>query len=88
MPYLAEQTHFLNEIMDLWSCPTLPETVASQNLLRMAKESELSSDSDSGDHEDDEANLVNVNPADTFLTGKAVQSEIKLKDLSSEDRAK
>ena len=38
--------------------------------------------------DDDESDFAYLCPADVFLTGKAVRSEIKLKDLSPENRAK
>ena len=38
--------------------------------------------------DDEEGDFAYLCSADVFLTGKAVRSEIRLKDLSPEDRAK
>ena len=43
---------------------------------------------DTGDDDDDQSDFAYLCPADVFLTGKAVRSEIRLKDLSPEDRIK
>ena len=86
-PYLAEEEMSVDGI-DEWDCPTLPRTLKEKNLKRLANkfgyESEDSSEdnSEQGDHPDNEV------PADVLLTGKAVRSEVKLKDLDKEDRAK
>ena len=72
-PYFAEDT--------LWEVPDLIDTVRSNRLRKMVdgtEEYELDS------YDDEESDLAYLCPADLFLTGKAVRSEIRLKDLSAE----
>ena len=87
MPYLAEGQSSMDGV-DEWDCPTLPRTLKDKSLKRIANkhgyESEASSDveAEESDGPDNEV------PADVLLTGKAVRSEVKLKDLDKEDRTK
>ena len=79
----AERPYFTEDIPHEWYCPTLPEHVREYNLKKFAEA--LGDEQDESDPETDDCY---DNPADVFLTGKAVRSEIKLKDLGQEDRAK
>ncbi|CAE7242021.1 GIP, partial [Symbiodinium pilosum] len=69
----------------LWDVEPLTRTVRECRLRKMVngiEEYEIDTD------DDDESDFAYLRPADVFLTGKAVRSEIKLKDLSPENRAK
>ena len=75
-PYFTEAETFE------WYCPTLPEHVRDYNLKKFAEalgETTQESETEEEFFQD---------PADAFLTGKAVRSEIKLGTLSREDREK
>ncbi|CAE7610026.1 30S ribosomal protein S1, chloroplastic [Symbiodinium microadriaticum] len=79
----AERPYFSEGVPFEWYCPTLPEHVREYNLKKFAEAvGESQEESENSEGEQLEA------PADAFLTGKAVRSEIKLKDLNQEDRAK
>ena len=87
-PYLTEHDLYLNELNNPWSCPSLPDTLVEHNLKRMANEHGYIDSDEDNTSSNDENKITSQNPADVFLTGSAVRSEIKLKDLGPEDREK
>lgn len=81
-PYLAEAEDWT------WTCPMMPSSIRERNMKRLLNNYEELSGSDvSSDEADPEQDQLQE-PADAFLTGKAVRSEVNLKQLSPEDRAK
>ena len=79
-------TPYLAEALD-WDYPPVSHLVREQRLRRMVggeEEYEL----DTTDEGEPESYLTSLAPADIFLTGKAVRSEIKLKDLAPEEKEK
>ena len=82
-PYMAEAI-----LDDHWEVAPLTRVVREARLRRMVngvEEYEL----DTADEEEELENFMCMTSAiEVFLTGKAVRSEIKLKDLSPEDRQK
>ena len=79
-PYLAEAVSL--------EFPPVSHLVREQRLRKMVdgqEEYEL----DTTDEEEGEESLMSTaSPADVFLTGKAVRSEIRIKDLSPEEKRK
>ncbi|CAE7468223.1 RE2 [Symbiodinium sp. CCMP2592] len=78
-PYFAEALS--------WEFPPVSHTVREQRLRRMV-DGEEEYEPDTTDEEDYESMFADLTPADIFLTGKAVRSEIKLKDLNPEEKKK
>ncbi|CAE7766366.1 GIP, partial [Symbiodinium sp. CCMP2456] len=79
-PYLAEDVP--------WDLPPVSHMVREQRLRKMVGDTE-EYETDTTDEEEDAEDLFSyLTPADIFLTGKAVRSEIKLKDLSPVEREK
>ena len=78
-PYVTEL------LEEPWGCPSLPHTLREKTLKRMLGSENLHDEESSANSEDEP---IHECPADVLLTGKAVRSEIKLKDLKPEDRAK
>ena len=76
VPYLAEDF--------AWSEPPLTQAVRELRLKRMVDSTEEFEPE--GNEDTEEEDLLCAIPADVFLTGKAVRSEIKLKDLTHEQR--
>ena len=76
VPYLAEDF--------VWSEPPLTQAVRELCLKRMVDSTEEFEPEENEDTEEED--LLCAIPADVFLTGKAVRSEIKLKDLTHEQR--
>ena len=81
-PYLAEAEDWT------WTCPMMPSSIREHNMKRLLNNYEELSGSDVSSEEDDPEQDQLQEPADAFLTGKAVRSEVNLKQLSPEDRAK
>ena len=80
-PYFVEDDDF--------ECETMPSVLKSKRLEKMLNyEDEVFSPSQSEEEQEQCFVEVSQGPGDVFLTGKAVRSEISLKDLSPEDRAK
>ena len=83
-PYLAEEDIISAETYgtiadDDWEiiCPGMEDSVRRMRLKELLSES---------DDEFENYILTDVHPAEAFLTGRAVRSEINLKDLSPSDR--
>ena len=80
MPYLFEE--------EIWEPASLTRTVRDTRLRRMVgdiEEYEFDTEDEESETEDSAFYMC---PADIFLTGKAVKSEVKLQSLSCEDREK
>ena len=83
LPYFAEAEEWT------WTCPMMPSSIREHNMKRLlANYEDLSGSDVSSSNEDDPEQAQLQEPADVFLTGKAVRSEVNLKQLSPEDRAK
>ena len=76
LPYLAEDF--------AWDEQPLTQTVRELRLKRMTDDGKEEHELDT--EEDNDEAFWNLIPADVFLTGKAVRSEIKLKDLRPKER--
>ena len=79
----TETPYFFEDLF--WDIEPLTQTVRESRLRRMVdgiEEYEIDSD------DEDDSDFAYLCPADMFLTGKAVRSEIKLKGLSPENKAK
>ena len=72
----------------IWDIPDLPEHVRERNMKSMLSESEESESDQEEKWLTEVFHAFEQVPADAFLTGKAVKSEVSLKDLSPEDREK
>ena len=81
-PYLAEAEDWT------WTCPMMPETIKKTNMKRMLGELNIPASSDDSGIDGDTEEAMLQSPADVFLTGKAVRSEVNLKQLNESDRAK
>ena len=77
------ETPYMSEAV-LYGIPPLTETVRMARLKRMNSNGEEEYEADVDEDESDDCFFVS--PADAFLTGKATRSEVRLKDLSQEDR--
>ncbi|CAE7722529.1 GIP, partial [Symbiodinium necroappetens] len=75
-PYLAEDF--------AWLEPPLTQTIRELRLKRMTDDGAEEYEPDT--EEETETTPWDLTPADVFLTGKAVRSEIKLKNLSPQER--
>eukprot|EP00435_Cladocopium_sp_Y103_P014041 s2039_g3.t1 len=80
------QPYFVEE--DDFDCETLPTTLKGKRLERMLNYEGDALTSSQSEDEKEQCFVEGQGPGDVFLTGKAVRSEISLKDLSQEDRAK
>ena len=95
-PYAAEEANYFDGAGLMWDDADLPETVRAANLERMVKDYGDCPDEileggllvGSSSEEGDLNTVPAESPADVLLTGKAVKSEVKLKELSQGDREK
>ena len=81
-PYFAEAEDWT------WNCPMMPSSIRELNMKRLLNEDTALITSDESSDDDKPERALLQEPADVFLTGKAVKSEIQLGKLSPEDRAK
>ncbi|CAE7252473.1 RE1 [Symbiodinium sp. CCMP2592] len=76
-PYVAEV------VEEPWDCPRITSTLREKRLKRIIGYEE---EAESSYDENSEEDVYLSHPSEVFLTGKAVKSEVRLKDLDPKDR--
>ena len=80
-PYMVEDDDF--------DCETMPMSLKNKRLERLLAEEGLPMDFDEDSEESSsEQYMAHTSAGDVFLTGRAINSEVNLRDLSPEDRQK